>query len=244
MTRIASMTLFSAVAAWGGMAPIAMAADVNRHISVELDPLSPMAAVRESNEGKPTSMFGGGVDFNLGNISTGPEVWTGNFTRKGPTEDCEATMRVADLQCGDQAKLDAVRLRWTIGIWESHFTMRGLFLKGGYSYTKIQSRSTRSNIQDSAMRGIPADPTTAQITDMRQGGVATIGQRWAFWDHTGTVTLAMSYTADIRRSVTAEGTGDLDLAREDYDRIIERIQDTRMSVRPMPEFNLGFGYLW
>lgn len=220
------------------------AADVNRHISLEMDPLAPAAAARESGNGNPTSMWGAGVDFNLGRISTGPEVWTGAFTRKGPTSDCEDALRLGELQCGDRFKMDAVRLRWTVGIWESSYTMRGLFLKGGYSYTKIQSKGTRSNQYENALRGLPADPTTADIVDMRQGVMATVGQRWAFWDHTGTVTLAMSYTGDVKRSVTAEGTGDLDLARADYDNMIERIQDTHLSTRAMPEFNLGFGYLW
>lgn len=222
----------------------AYGADVNRHISVELDPLAPAAASRQSGQGDPTSMFGGGVDFNLGRISTGPEVWTGAFTRKGPEGNCEAALRLGELQCGDRFKMDAVRLRWTVGIWESPFTMRGLFAKGGYSYTKIQSRGTRGNVLDSALRGLPAESTTVDIVDMRQGAVATVGQRWAFWDHSGTITLAMSYTADAKRTVTTDGTGDLELARADYNNVIEKIQDTRLSARAMPEFNLGFGYLW
>ena len=175
----------------------AQGADVNRHISVEIDPLSPAAAARDSAKGDPTSMFGGGVDFNLGNISTGPEVWTGTYVRKGATGDCGNSLRatplsIGELQCGDRFKMDAVRLRWTVGLWESTYTMRGLFLKGGYSYTKIQSKDTRGNALESSLRGVAQEPTTTDVVDMRQGGVAVVGQRWAFWDHTGTVTLSMS----------------------------------------------------
>src|SRR4051812_27437833 len=67
------------------MAGEANAADIIKRIVAEVDPVAPASAgYEQTKDGVNTQKWGGNVDFNIGGwISTGPEIWVGNFTVKG-----------------------------------------------------------------------------------------------------------------------------------------------------------------
>jgi hypothetical protein len=232
-----------------GSAP-ALAGDVNRKIIAELDPVAPASAsYEEEKSGIVTSKWGALVDFNVGGvISTGPELWTGTFTVKGPSDPTERYRR-EDFWPGERQKLDAVRLRWTIAKWEQASSMRGWFLRGGYSYTRINSRANRYTEEGGEGDALPAnilgsspEDETDLVTDIRHGAVLAFGNRWAFLDQSLTVNLGTSVTANFKRDVSVDSKDPN--ARKDYDTLIDDLPDTRMSTRPMPEVNLGVGYAW
>jgi hypothetical protein len=228
----------------------AFAGDVNRKIIAELDPVAPSsAAYEETKNDIATSKWGGAVDFNMaGVISTGPEFWTGTFSQKGPDEDGK-TFRREDMWPGERQKIDAIRLRWMLTKWELPGSMRGWFLKGGYSYTRINSRANRYSEEQGEGDAIPAgmfsaepDDQTDLITDIRHGVAAGFGNRWLFFEQKVSVNLGASFTANFKRTVSIDSKDPN--AQADYDDMIENLADTKMSTRPSPEINLGLGYAW
>lgn len=232
-------------------APSALAADINRKIITEIDPVAPGSASYDQRAtGIVTSKWGLGADFNLaGVLSTGPEYWTGTFTQKG--SDVSDTVRRENMFPGERQKLDAIRLRWMFTAWEQPSSMRGWFVKGGYSYTRINSRGNRYEEGVSGSNGdaVPAnfivgspDDDTSLVTDIRHGVAAGFGNRWLLWDQKLSITLGTSVTGNFKRTVSVD-TKDPN-ARADYDEMIEKLPDTKMSMRPLPEANLGLGWAW
>lgn len=228
----------------------ANAADVNRKITAELDPVAPATASQdEASTGNATSKWGGSVDFNVaGVLSTGPEFWTGTFNVKGP-DDTSETYRREDFWPGERHKLDAVRLRWNLTKWGQSQSMRSWYLRAGYSYLRINSRANRYTESSDGNDAVPVnifsqDPgdETDLVVDTRHGVMAGFGNRWLFMDQRVSVTLGTSVTVNFKRSVDVDSKDPN--ARADYDAIIEDIPDTRMSNRLSPEANLGFGYAW
>ena len=228
----------------------AHAADVTRKIIAEVDPVAPSsAAYEQDHDNVVTSKWGGLVDFNMaGVISTGPEFWTGTFTVKGP-DDPTQTYRREDFWPGERQKIDAIRLRWMITKWEQPQSMRGYFVKGGYSYTRVNSRANKYDETAGAGDALPANvlgtnpnADTDLVTDIRHGVVFAFGNRWLFFDQKVSVNLGASYTANFKRTVSIDSKDPN--ARADYTSMIESLPDTKMSTRPMPEANLLFGYAW
>jgi hypothetical protein len=128
--------------------------------------------------------------------------------------------------------------------------MRGWYLKGGYSYTRIDCRENM--LLQSAGEGaaVPANSpsasaadNTSQITDVRHGVVAGFGNRWLLMDQRLSVSLGASFTANFKRTLSDDGNDPNALAV--YNDIINKnLPDTRMATRPTPEANLGLGYAW
>lgn len=229
---------------------VALAADINKRIIAEIDPVAPgSAAYEEQSSGIATSKWGGLVDFNMGNVlSTGPEFWTGTFAAKGPS-DGHSSYRREDLWPGERQKLDAIRLRWTLTRWEQPSSMRGWFIKGGYSYTRINSRANRYDESGGEGDALPVmipssmpNDDTDLVTDLRHGVVVGFGNRWLFVDQKISVSIGATFTKNFKRVISVDSK-DPD-ARADYDDMISKLPDTRMSVRPTPEVNLGLGYAW
>lgn len=236
MKRIVLLTVASCFAqsAWG--------ADTNRRIIAEVDPVAPAsAAYNEQKTGVSTSKWGGDVDFNVaGKFSTGPEFWIGTFAAKGEVGEDGNRPRREDLQPGETHKIDATRLRWTFTMWERPDSMRGWFVKGGYSYLRVNSRAKRIDDHSANYLKTSVDDETDYVTDIRHGAVFGFGNRWCVFDQSVTITLGATVTGNYKRSVIVDSK-DPD-ARADYDDMIEELPDTRMSVRPTPEANLSFGY--
>jgi len=216
----------------------ASAADIRRVMAAEIDPVAPTAAMATSEGRKSASMWGGQADFNVGPVATGPEIWIGNFNRKGPLNPDDRVRR-EDLQFGEQHKVEATRLRWTVSLYEKPSSLRGWFVRGGYSYTKINSRAKRDfnvNYLDSTATNLESD-----ITDTRHGLMAGFGQRWTFFDSSLTASVSISATFNLSRSVSE---ADLDPdARTDYEDFIEDTPYARMSNKSVPEANLSLGWL-
>jgi hypothetical protein len=237
-----------------GTAKVAVAADVNRQIIAEIDPIAPASAQYETKEyGVVTSKWAGNVDFNIaGLFSTGPEFWVGTFNQKAETD--LSNVRREDFQTADgqfeRHKLDATRLRWAFTAWERPQSMRGYYLKTGYSYTRIDSRANRITERTGAGDAIPfgagftekPDDETDLVSDIRHGVVLGFGNRWLNMNQRLSVTLGASFTADFKRDLNVESR-DPD-AKRDYEIIIEDFPETKMSVRPLPEVNLSMGYAW
>jgi hypothetical protein len=80
------------------------------------------------------------------------------------------------------------------------------------------------------------------VTDLRHGAVLGFGNRWLLMGQTLSVNLGASFTTNFKRSVDIDSK-DPD-AQADYEDMISTLPDTRMSVRPTPEVNLGLGYAW
>jgi hypothetical protein len=228
----------------------ANAADVNKKIIVELDPIAPTtASFDETDTGNATSKWGGSVDFNVaGLISTGPELWTGTFNVTGPDSPADSVRR-EDFQFGERHKIDAMRFRWNLTKWEQTQSMRGWYVRAGYSYLRVNSRANRytevSDENDAIPFGIPVgapDDDTDLVTDIRHGGMVGFGNRWLFVNQKLSISIGASYTGNFKRSVDIDSK-DPD-SRKDYDTIIEDIPDARISTRPSPEANLGLGYAW
>jgi hypothetical protein len=230
-------------------AQAAHAADINRKIIAEVDPIAPTSAgYDQARTGIVTSKYGFGADFNLaGVLSTGPEYWTGTFTQKGQASD---TLRREDMFVGERQKLDAIRLRWMFTGWENPSSMRGWYVKAGYSYIRVNSRGNRYEegsgaqgdaIPQSFVVGNPSDDTSL-VTDIRHGVAVGFGERWLVWDQKLAITLGTSATANFKRTVSVD-TKDAN-ARKDYDDMIETLPDQKMSIRPLPEVNLGLGWAW
>lgn len=231
-------------------AGVAHAADINRKIIAEVDPVAPgSAAYDEARSGVTTSKYGLAADFNLGGVmSTGPEYWTGTFSQKGELTE---TVRREDMFVGERQKLDAIRLRWMFTAWEQPSSMRGWFVKGGYSYTRVNSRGNRYEegtagdngdaIPANFIVGTPSDETSL-VTDIRHGVAAGFGNRWLLWDQKLAITLGTSFTANFKRVVSMDSKDPN--ARRDYDEMIEKLPDQKMSTRMLPEANLGLGWAW
>jgi hypothetical protein len=228
----------------------AWAADINKKIIAEVDPIAPgSAAYEEATNDVTTSKFGAGVDFNVGGvISTGPELWTGNFVMKGANEE-GATYRREDMFPGERHKIDATRLRWTVTRWELPSSMRGWYVKAGYSYLRVNSRANRYTEASDGNDAVPVnffteDPgdETDLITDIRHGATGGFGNRWLLWNQSLSLSLGASFTATFKRTVSVDSKDPM--ARRDYDAMIADLPDTKMSLRPTPEVNLGMGYAW
>jgi hypothetical protein len=226
----------------------ANASDVLKKIDAEVDPVAPASASYETtNDGVTTQKWGANVDFNMGGIiSTGPELWVGNFTMKGPDASSNATYRRQDLYPGESQRLDAIRLRWNFTAWELPMSMRGWYMKAGYSYTRINSKANKILQQDGQgdampanLPGAPAD-NTELVTDIRHGVMAGFGNRWLFSsDQRWSVTLGASVTSNFKRELYADGKDSNGL--KDYNEVINSLPDTRMSTRPTPEVNMSMG---
>jgi len=222
--------------------------DINRAIIAELDPIAPASSNYESQTSTvETSKWGAAVDFNLGaKISTGPEIWTGAFTAKNGDLDGGAYRR-EDMWPGERHKIEATRLRWTVGLWEQAQSMRGWYVKGGYSYTRITSRANRYLETSAAGDAVPTgvenvspDDNTNIVTDTRHGIVASFGNRWLVWDQRLSIGVGASLTQNFKRSLTVDGRDPN--AEADYNRMIDDLPDTRLSNRPIPEINMAAGY--
>jgi len=238
-----------ALALGGSLSSAAFGADIMRQLTTEFDPVAPAsAAYQHEDHGIAASMWGLSADFNVGGfMSTGPELWMGNFTVRGPTDPTQ-TYRREDFWPGEQQKIDAMRLRWNFTWWEQPASMRGWYVKGGYSYTRINSRANRYQESggqgDAVPAGILPDSNieTNFVTDIRHGAMLGFGNRWMFASQKLTVTLGASITGNFKRTVSVDGKDPN--ARADYESLIEDLPDTRMSTQPLPEANLGLGYAW
>jgi len=225
------------------------AGDVVRRLVLEADPVAPASSIYEQNQnGVTTSKYGASVDFNIGAyMTTGPELWTGTFLVRG--DDSGANYRREDLWPGERQKLDAMRFRWTFGIFEQGQSMRGWYLKGAYSWLRINSRANRYTEDMAASPALatgnvidqPNDETDL-ITDMRHGVSLAVGNRWILGD-SFMASVGASVTHNFRRSVSVDSTDPM--AKADYEALINQtLPDTRMATRPMPEVNIGLGYSW
>jgi hypothetical protein len=236
-----STIAFSGSAAFGS--------DVVRQIVAEVDPVAPAsAAYEQSVNNVTTSKYGGAVDFNMGaTMSTGPEFWTGTFLVRG--NDSGQTPRREDLWPGERQKIDAMRFRWTFGVWEQAQSMRGWYFKAGYSWTRINSRANRftesmTGVPTLAPVGVDDQPNdeTDLITDVRHGASAAFGNRWVIKDKL-MASIGASVTHNFRRVLTVDSKDQM--ARSDYESMINNtLPDTRIATRPTPEVNLGLGYSW
>lgn len=213
------------------------AGDIRRVLAAEVDPVAPIAAMTLSKDETRVNMWAAQVDFNVGRVATGPEFWVGNFAKSGP-DDTSTYVRPEDLQPGESHKLEASRFRWTISLWEKPSSMRGWFIKSGYSYTSIQSRAHR---ETSTRLDGPSVPLDANIVDTRHGLMAGFGQRWAIADSSATITLAISSTFNFKRSLAVDSE-DPD-AQADYKDFTENMPYARMSTKSVPEAALTLGWL-
>jgi hypothetical protein len=230
-----------------GYAHAGQAGDVLRDIIMEADPVAPTSSAYEQESSKvSTSKWGLAVDFNTGNLSTGPEIWTGSFLVKGRDGASIESTRREDFWPGERQKIDATRIRWNIGYWQQAQSMRGMYAKVAYNYTKINSRANRyTEIQDTKT-GLTTKPIdnpndeTDLITDVRHGVSLGVGSRWFLYERL-TASIGASITQNIRRTVDVDSHDDN--AEADYtDLINSQLPDTKMSTRPMPEVNMGLGY--
>ena len=227
----------------------AEAGDVVRQVIMEADPVAPASsAYEQSVNGVTTSKYGAAVDFNMGaTMSTGPEFWTGTFLVRG--NDSGSVVRREDLWPGERQKIDAMRLRWTFGIWEQGQSMRGWYFKAAYNWTKINSRANRYTEDTSNVAALASTSATDQpndetdlITDMRHGVSVAFGNRWFVTDRL-VATIGSSLTHNVRRTVIVDSKDSM--AKADYEALINNtLPDTRMAVRPIPEVNMGVGYSW
>lgn len=240
-----AFSIFTAVT-FGIGTPL-IAGDVLRDIIVEADPIAPASSFYEQGQsGVSTTKWGVGVDFNFGGrLSTGPELWTGAFLLKGPDMG-SAGVRREDFWPGERQKIEATRFRWNLGYWQQPSSMRGWYVKMAYSYTKINSRANRYTEaldQNTGLTTVKMDEPldeTDLITDTRHGISAAIGSRWFIYERL-TASIGASVTQNFRRSIDVDSS-DAN-AKADYEALINNnIPDTRMSVRPTPEVNIGAGY--
>ena len=226
------------------------AADIQRKLIMEVDPIASSSSVYDQNYNDMTnSRWGGHVDFNVGGIvSTGPEFWVGAFTVRGPST-AEQTYRREDFWPGERQKLDGTRLRWNLTFWENPASMRGWYVTTAYNYMRVNSRANRfaepvgtgDAVPVSFVSGNP-DENTSLVTDIRHGAAMGFGNRWLFFDQKLTFTLGISMTRYFKRALNVEGKDPN--TKTDYERLIETIPDTRLSTRGLPEVNLGMGYAW
>jgi hypothetical protein len=151
-----------------------------------------------------------------------------------------ARVRREDLQYTERQKLDANSIKWNVTLFESGYSMRGWFIKTGYSYTKVMSRAHRFFETDFALEN--SENVEANIVDYRHGVYGAFGERWHFWNHNVTVSVAVNYTHYFRRKIHVESE-DVD-AEQDYLDLIERIPDTRLSARPIPAADFRVGFLF
>lgn len=215
---------------------------VYRSLGAEMDTVAPVSAAYESSQGTPTSKWGGGADFNIrGNLSTGPDVWIGDITKNGPDSSTTHVPRDA-FQYGEQQKIDAIRLEWTLTKWEIAETMRGWYVKAGYSYTRITSKANRYTDQTINLQDYDPMSQSDYITDTRHGAVLGLGERWTFIDQHCSVTLGSSITAIFKRTIDHDGNNPD--AVDDYKTLIEELPETRLSARMAPEVHMNIGYLW
>ena len=225
------------------------AGDVIRQLVLEADPVAPVSsAYEQSVDGVTTNKYGASVDFNVGTyMSTGPELWTGTFLVRG--DDSGSPVRREDLWPGERQKLDAMRFRWTFGVFEQGQSMRGWYFKGAYSWMRINSRANRFTedlgsspaLAVTSMKDQPGDETDL-ITDMRHGLSFAFGNRWFITDKM-MASVGASLTHNFRRTVTVDSSDSM--AKADYESLINHtLPDTRMATRPMPEVNIGLGYSW
>ncbi len=241
------------VSACSSFAITANAADIHKKIIAELDPIAPSSAAYDEQfeAGVDTSSkWGAKVDFNIaGILSTGPEFWTGNFVVRG--DGNAETLRREDMFPGERHKLDGTRLRWNFTRWGEQSSMRDWYVTAAYSYLRINSRANRFDEQIAGgegdaiaanfFTGTPDDETDL-VTDIRHGVALAFGNRWLIWNQNLSLTVGASITGTFKRTVGVESRDPN--ARTDYDRIIEDLADTRMTVRPIPEGNIGLGYAW
>ncbi len=232
-----------------GLAVLAMSAraeagDVMRKMILEVDPVAPASsAYEQSINGITTSKYGAGVDFNLGTtVSTGPEIWSGTFVARG--DDSGASYRREDLWPGERHKIDAMRFRWSVGVWEQGQSMRGWYFKAAYNWTRINSRANRftETISDGLSASVNDSPNdeTDLITDMRHGVSLAFGNRWVIGENF-MAGIGASVTHNFRRAVAVDSKDPM--AKADYEDLINHaLPDTRMAVRPTPEVNIGLGY--
>lgn len=225
------------------------AGDVVRKLVLEADPVAPASSIYEQSVNKvTTSKYGGAVDFNVGAVfSTGPEVWTGTFVARG--DDSGGTYRREDLWPGERHKIDAMRVRWTFGVWEQAQSMRGWYFKMGYNWTRIDSRANRytetlgsgQTLASADALDQPGDETDL-ITDIRHGISTAFGNRWYVKDGF-MASIGASITHNFRRTVSIDSKDPM--AKADYESLINNtLPDTRIAVRPTPEVNIGLGYAW
>ena len=95
-------------------------------VIAEIDPIGPASSVYDESQNKnlSSSNWGGRVDFNLGSVSSGPEIWSGTYNVRG--QDAGANgLRRENLWPGERQKLSGTRLRWNITRWEVPESMRG-----------------------------------------------------------------------------------------------------------------------
>ena len=227
----------------------AEAADINRKIIAEIDPVAPSSAAYDTAaNGIDASKFGASVDFNLAGVfSTGPEIWTGNFNIQG--KDGQTNLRRDALFPGEKEKVSAMRLRWNVTAWEQPSSMRGWYIRGAYSYTRVDSRSNLYSTASTGNDAVPAnffvgspEDNVDLVTDTRHGVAAELGNRWLLWNQSLSITLGASITANFKRTVSVDSKDPN--ARANYDDLIANLADTRMNTRPTPEADLGLGYAW
>ena len=90
--------------------------------------------------------------------------------------------------------------------------------------------------------GATPNDDTDLVTDLRHGVDYGFGNRWLLWDQKISVNVGATFTTNFKRSVSVDSKDPDALA--DYEDMISKLPDTRMSVRPTPEINMGVGYAW
>lgn len=241
-----SMTINIAAVMLAAWSSVAVAGDVVRSVIAEVDPVAPASSFYEQAQGGvTTSKWGAGIDFNMGGrFSTGPEFWTGSFLVKG-ADGSSSGLRREDFWPGERQKIEAVRFRWNLTMWEQTQSMRGWYLKAGYSYTKVNSRANRytETIDSTSLTTTKTDnpmDETDLIADTRHGLNLGAGSRWFLYERV-TASIGASLTQNFKRSVDVDSKDPQAVA--DYEDLINHaLPDAKMTVRPTPEVNVALGY--
>lgn len=229
-------------------ADFATAANINRRLIAEFDPVAPSSAVYEEQaSGIVTSKFGGAVDFNVGEkFSTGPEFWTGTFLAKGNAAELDS-LRREDLFPGERHKIDAIRMRWNFSVWEVPESMRGWYTRLSYDFIRVNSRANRYTEGVDSANALPVDfssddpmSETDLITDMRHGISLGIGNRWLIGSQRVAFSVGANISRYFRRAVSVDSRDPL--AEADYEAMINTLPDTRLALRPIPELKMAVGY--
>jgi len=204
--------------------------DQDRTFAFELDAFTPTKA-SQSNEGKnKVQEWGGEFQYNLSSIFIATEFWFGEYDKNG--QDSPG----ARLANGETYEILYNRYQIFVGAFSKKQQMKGWYAKGGYSYAKIDAKTT-------LMDDVNVSNATSynNYDESRNGLTVSGGHRFTFFKNYCTLNLGLSYTRTMSRSLSGQNPPALESR---YESILANAGDKRLSSKDFPELRVAVGVLF
>jgi len=203
--------------------------DQDRTYAVEIDAYTPTKAYQGSEGNNKVQEWGGELQYNLTDIIISAEFWFGEYEKKNNRPEG------ASLSEGEAYDILYNRHQIFVGTFSKKEQMKGWYVKGGYSYTKIDAEATLLDKE-----GTVSGANYNNLDEVRHGITVAAGHRYTFLKNRCSLNLGLSHTKTTSRSISEQNAN----LESRYGSILANAGDKRLGSKDFPEIRVALGVLF